>query len=87
MTETFEAGVETRVGPDPLATLDTPVLLLDGEKLERNCRRMRERLAPHGVTLRPHVKTAKCVDVAATGRSSRVARRSASSPAAPILRH
>jgi D-serine deaminase-like pyridoxal phosphate-dependent protein len=66
MTETFEAGVETRVGPDPLATLDTPVLLLDGDKLERNCRRMRERLAPHGVTLRPHVKTAKCVDVAAT---------------------
>lgn len=65
MTETFEAGLETRTGADPLGDLDTPALLLDGDKLERNCRRMRERLVPHGVLLRPHVKTAKCADVAA----------------------
>src|ERR1700682_2405581 len=43
--------------------LDTPALLLDGEKLERNCRRMRGRLHAHGVVLRPHVKTAKSIEV------------------------
>ena len=48
----------------PLAALDTPCLLLDEAKLDRNCRRMRERLEPHGVALRPHVKTAKNVEVA-----------------------
>jgi D-serine deaminase-like pyridoxal phosphate-dependent protein len=45
-------------------SLDTPALLLDGEKLDRNCRAMRERLGTHGVALRPHVKTAKNVEVA-----------------------
>lgn len=44
--------------------IQTPALLLDGDKLERNCRRMRERLHPHGVMLRPHVKTAKSIEVA-----------------------
>ena len=44
--------------------IDTPALLLDRDKLERNCRRMRERLHSHGVVLRPHVKTAKSVEVA-----------------------
>lgn len=43
--------------------IDTPALLLESEKLERNCRRMRERLHVHGVALRPHVKTAKSVEV------------------------
>src|SRR5207253_8383290 len=43
--------------------IETPALLLDGDKVERNCRRMRERLRPHGVRLRPHVKTAKNVEV------------------------
>jgi D-serine deaminase-like pyridoxal phosphate-dependent protein len=47
-----------------LESLDTPALLLDAQKLERNCRRMRERLHAEGVMLRPHVKTAKCVEVA-----------------------
>ena len=46
------------------AALETPALLLDAEKVAANCRRMRERLAAHGVTLRPHVKTAKNVEVA-----------------------
>jgi len=45
-------------------SIDTPALLLDVEKLERNCARMRERLHSNGVVLRPHVKTAKCVEVA-----------------------
>ena len=42
----------------------TPALRLDATKVERNCRRMRERLQAEGVTLRPHVKTAKNVEVA-----------------------
>ncbi len=47
-----------------LDKLDTPSLLLDTDKLERNCARMRERLGVHGVAPRPHVKTAKSVEVA-----------------------
>ena len=43
---------------------ETPALLLDATKVERNCRRMRERLEAEGVGLRPHVKTAKNVEVA-----------------------
>ena len=43
---------------------ETPALLLDTAKVERNCRRMRERLEAEGVQLRPHVKTAKNVEVA-----------------------
>jgi len=48
----------------PLERLDTPALLLDADKLERNCRAMRERMDRHHVTLRPHVKTGKSVEVA-----------------------
>ena len=47
-----------------LQSLGTPSLLLDGNRLERNARRMRERLAAMGVGLRLHVKTAKNVEVA-----------------------
>ena len=47
-----------------LQDLDTPALLLDHARLERNCAAMRDRLRPHGVALRPHVKTAKSVEVA-----------------------
>ncbi len=49
-----------------LEDIDTPALLLDREKLERNCLRMRERLRSHNVALRPHVKTAKSVEVTQT---------------------
>src|ERR1700694_2602961 len=44
--------------------IETPALLLDGDKLERNTRRMRERVHSHGVMLRLHVKTAKSIEVA-----------------------
>jgi D-serine deaminase-like pyridoxal phosphate-dependent protein len=43
--------------------LDTPTLLLDVVKLERNCGRMHDRIHSQGVALRPHVKTAKNVEV------------------------
>lgn len=47
-----------------LRDLETPALVLDRGKLERNCARLRERLAGMGVKLRPHVKTAKSLEVA-----------------------
>ena len=47
-----------------LESLATPALLLDAGKLDANCRSMRQRLEPHAVVLRPHVKTAKSVEVA-----------------------
>jgi D-serine deaminase-like pyridoxal phosphate-dependent protein len=62
--------IETAASPavrstvHPLERLDTPALLLDADKLERNCRAMRERMDRHHVTLRPHVKTGKSVEVA-----------------------
>jgi D-serine deaminase-like pyridoxal phosphate-dependent protein len=46
-----------------ICTLETPCLLLERGKLERNIKRMREHLARLGVGLRPHVKTAKCIEV------------------------
>jgi len=46
-----------------LESIETPALLLDADKLEANCRRMRERINSQGVVLRPHVKTAKSVEV------------------------
>jgi D-serine deaminase-like pyridoxal phosphate-dependent protein len=60
---------------NPFEELQTPALLLDETRLDRNCRRMRERLHAQGVMLRPHVKTAKNVDVA---------QRALDTPAGPI---
>ena len=48
-----------------LADLETPALILDRAKLDSNIARMRDQLARlGGVTLRPHLKTVKSVDVA-----------------------
>ena len=47
-----------------LDRLETPRLVLDADRLARNCAVMRERCRALGVTLRPHLKTAKSVDVA-----------------------
>jgi D-serine deaminase-like pyridoxal phosphate-dependent protein len=47
-----------------LLTLETPRLVLDLDRLERNCAAMRARCAALQVALRPHVKTAKSVEVA-----------------------
>jgi D-serine deaminase-like pyridoxal phosphate-dependent protein len=47
-----------------LADLPTPSLLLDLLKLRRNLAAMAEAAARHGVALRPHLKTAKSVEVA-----------------------
>ncbi|HET9578242.1 MAG TPA: alanine racemase [Usitatibacter sp.] len=58
-----------------LEALDTPALVLDAAKLERNCTRMRQHIHRHGVALRPHVKTAKNVEVV---------QRALDAPAGPI---
>ena len=47
-----------------LQTLETPCLVLDAERMKRNIGRLQERLAELGPTLRPHLKTAKSVEVA-----------------------
>jgi len=47
-----------------LDALPTPSLVLDEARMLRNVARLRARMAPHGVTLRPHLKTAKSVEVA-----------------------
>ncbi len=49
---------------DQLAALPTPALLLDERRMLANIARLRERAAGLGVRLRPHLKTAKSVDVA-----------------------
>lgn len=47
-----------------LSTLSTPALILDADRMDRNIARLRGRLDGLGVNLRPHLKTAKSVDVA-----------------------
>jgi 3-hydroxy-D-aspartate aldolase len=46
------------------ADLNTPVLVLDGDALDRNIAAMAGLAAAHGVGLRPHAKTHKSVDIA-----------------------
>ena len=46
-----------------LTDLETPALVVDRPRLVRNIERMRRRLGELGVPLRPHVKTAKSIDV------------------------
>ncbi len=47
-----------------LESLETPCLLLDRAVMEANARRFLDIAKRHGVTLRPHLKTAKSVEVA-----------------------
>ncbi len=56
-----------------IADLPTPCLVLDRPALARNIAAMDHAVARHGVALRPHMKTAKSIDVArlALGREHR----------------
>src|ERR1700754_1308875 len=49
--------------PQTIDDLPTPALILDRAILRRNTKRMSERLLKAGVMLRPHLKTAKSIDV------------------------
>ena len=47
-----------------LDTIETPALILDVTKVERNIARLKHHLGELGVGFRPHVKTAKSIEVA-----------------------
>ena len=47
-----------------LHTIKTPSLVLDVERVRRNAGKMSARISALGASLRPHVKTHKCVEVA-----------------------
>lgn len=49
---------------DTLRSIETPALLLDVAKFDRNVDRLRERLAALGTGFRPHLKTIKSIDLA-----------------------
>jgi D-serine deaminase-like pyridoxal phosphate-dependent protein len=46
-----------------LAEIDTPAAVVDVRRMQKNIRRMQERMNALGVRFRPHVKTSKCVPV------------------------
>jgi D-serine deaminase-like pyridoxal phosphate-dependent protein len=48
----------------PTAELETPCLLVDADRLDANIARLQARMDRLGVRLRPHMKTAKSIDVA-----------------------
>jgi len=50
--------------PVPISAVDSPALLVDGERLERNLAGMQALADAAGVTLRPHAKTHKAIAVA-----------------------
>jgi D-serine deaminase-like pyridoxal phosphate-dependent protein len=55
----MQAG-RTAIPPD----VETPLLLLDEARMQRNIARMQSRMDALGVRFRPHVKTSKCAQVA-----------------------
>ena len=60
----METTLTAREAADTIDALVTPSLLLDRGRLDRNIRRLAERAGELGVVLRPHMKTAKSIDVA-----------------------
>jgi len=62
-------GTDIRNGPPgeaaaTVGALATPALLLDKDRLDRNLERLSSRMVARGVVLRPHMKTAKSIEVA-----------------------
>lgn len=47
-----------------LLALPTPALIVDEARMHRNVQRLRDRLGPLGVQIRPHLKTVKSVEAA-----------------------
>ena len=60
---TFDPSVRL-AATTTLEALETPCLVLDADRMDRNITRLRNRLDGMGVSLRPHLKTAKSIDVA-----------------------
>jgi D-serine deaminase-like pyridoxal phosphate-dependent protein len=55
--------IPARVG-DAIADVDTPALIVDLDRLEPNIARLMRAVAGHGVRVRPHAKSHKCVEIA-----------------------
>jgi len=53
-----------------LDQIETPAALIDRTRMQRNIVRMQSRMDTLGVAFRPHVKTAKCVQVAQAQRDA-----------------
>lgn len=53
-----------------LSDIPTPAALVDEARLDRNLRRMQSHIDALGVALRPHVKTAKCLEIARRQRAA-----------------
>lgn len=49
----------------PITELNTPAALVDTERMQRNITLMQSRMNALGVAFRPHVKTTKCLPIAA----------------------
>lgn len=49
---------------DAVEDVDTPALILDLDKFERNVTRLMNAVNPSGVRVRPHAKSHKCVEIA-----------------------
>lgn len=64
MPDSANPALRPTSGPGRLAEVETPRLVLDREKLERNLASMRARAETLSVALRPHLKTAKSPEVA-----------------------
>jgi D-serine deaminase-like pyridoxal phosphate-dependent protein len=60
----MDTSIRAGQAADTIDVILTPALLLDRGRLERNIRRIAERAEKLGVVLRPHMKTAKSIDVA-----------------------
>lgn len=58
------AAITPATGAETLHNLSTPALILDRDRMDRNVARLKGLMAQHGVTLRPHLKTAKSIDAA-----------------------
>jgi D-serine deaminase-like pyridoxal phosphate-dependent protein len=63
-------ALATVPGASSVAALDTPALLVDVDRLERNIARWQESATRAGVHLRPHIKTHKSVALAGLQRDA-----------------
>jgi D-serine deaminase-like pyridoxal phosphate-dependent protein len=66
----MRAATSPEIAQSRIGTLETPCLIIDAARMDRNIARLRDRLAPMGVPLRPHLKTAKSIEVAVRAMSS-----------------
>src|SRR5690606_13433098 len=60
----IQKAKEDTMSARTLTELQTPCLVLDEARMERNIERLRVHARNLGVTLRPHLKTSKSVEVA-----------------------